>query len=156
VKLFSHKNNRYVFLLGKREKELLRALLQHYPVLSTDYHQVSRESKEQIQGLDPQLLQEALADRQRENKLALEQFLKDPQRFLKHELGYQLQLDSGEVDWLLQVLNDIRVGNWVKLGSPDPRKPLALQINEQNVECAWAMEMAGFFESVLIEALQPD
>lgn len=33
--------------------------------------------------------------------------------------SYTLKLTDGELEWLLQVLNDIRVGHWIKLGRPD-------------------------------------
>jgi hypothetical protein len=128
-------------------------LLREYPLLSTTYHKASRTTDAAGVGVDPELLQEALAEQQRENKEALQKLLKQPSRFKKHDLGYLFTLKPGELEWLLQVFNDVRVGSWVKLGSPSPETPFGAEITEENIELAWAMEMAGLFEHTLLEAI---
>ena len=55
-----------------------------------------------------------------------------------------------EVEWLFQVLNDVRVGSWVRLGSPEG-KPREVTI--ATAPHFVAMEMAGYFEAELLEAL---
>jgi hypothetical protein len=67
------------------------------------------------------------------------------------EAGGRLSLSPAEVEWVLQVLNDIRVGSWIILGSPEERLP---ELNETNAPHVWAMEMAGHFQAQLLEALQ--
>jgi hypothetical protein len=118
------------------------------------YHQENKNSPPESGAIDAELLQEALADRQRENREALEALFKRPGRFRKNELGYSFRLTDGEIEWLLQVLNDIRVGTWVKLGSPGPTNGRGWEITEENVELAWTMEMAGHFQAALLEAIQ--
>ena len=68
-----------------------------------------------------QLLDEALAEQRAENRRQLQALLADPRRFAHTETGARLSLSPAEVEWLLQVLNDIRVGSWVRLGSPDDK-----------------------------------
>jgi hypothetical protein len=50
----------------------------------------------------------------------------------------------------MQVLNDVRVGSWVILGSPD-KKPA--ELNATTAPHFLAMEMAGYFQMQLLEAL---
>ena len=45
--------------------------------------------------------------------------------------GLQLTLSGPEIEWLLQVLNDVRVGSWIALGSPDPESGKKIVFNEK-------------------------
>jgi hypothetical protein len=56
---------------------------------------------------------------------------------------------------VLQVLNDIRVGSWVQLGEPNINTRELPELSEQNMQYAWAIEMAGLFQHTLLEATGP-
>ena len=78
--------------------------------------------------------------------------LREPGRFAAGQNGLRFSLRAPQMEWLLQVLNDIRVGSWLILGSPDQAgKPIVL--NEQTAPYFWSMEMSGYFQSALLEAL---
>ena len=64
------------------------------------------------------MLDEALAEQRKENKQLVEKFLADADRFQETEGDVRMTLTAGEIEWLLQVLNDVRVGNWILLGRP--------------------------------------
>ena len=64
---------------------------------------------------------------------------------------FRLLLQPTEVEWLLQVLNDVRVGSWLALGEPDEDKPPDL--TPENFRYAVAMEVCGAFQSALLAAL---
>jgi len=84
----------------------------------------------------------------------LEELLGQSGRFSEDELGFRFHLAPGELEWVLQILNDVRVGSWVQLGEPDGDSPLLdVNITEQSVQLAWTMEMAGLFEHELLKAL---
>jgi hypothetical protein len=152
VKLLERNEAGYVFVIGKRERELLAALLARYPVLSAN-HFGARGQKQMTAASEHQdLLAEALAEQQRENRRSLEEMLHQPGRFKENELGFMLTLSHAELEWLLQVLNDIRVGSWVQLGEPDGTARQLPELSEENVQLAWAVEMAGLFEHSLLEA----
>ena len=65
------------------------------------------------------LLNEALADQRLAHKQRLITWLAEPDRFRKTKRGFRMTLARDDSEWLLQVLNDIRVGHWLLLGSPD-------------------------------------
>jgi hypothetical protein len=62
-----------------------------------------------------------------------------------------MTLSAADVEWLLQVFNDVRVGSWVHLGLPEER---IAKLTLENAPHLWAMEMAGYFESQLLKALE--
>jgi len=143
-----------IFLIGKRERELLTAILRRYPVMIAAHYgnRVHGANSEPLK--NQELLQEALAEQQKENRRQLEELLAQSGRFSEDELGFRFHLAPGELEWVLQILNDVRVGSWVQLGEPDGDSPLLdANITEQSVQLAWTMEMAGLFEHELLKAL---
>jgi len=142
--------DKFVFRLGEGERTLLEAILKLYPRV-TSSQTLSGRSGKPSPGKEAQaLLEEALAEQRAENKKTLDSFLTDSKRFQKHEDSWRFSLTPTEADWLLQVLNDVRVGSWIVLGSPESHLEI---LNQKNARDYWAMEIAGRFEAVLLEAL---
>jgi len=129
------------------------ALLRRYPVMIAAHYRARHPARTPEAKKNQELLEDALAEQQNENRRNLEVLLKEPGRFTEHALGFVFKLSYPEVEWLFQVLNDIRVGSWIQLGEPDPDKAPPAQATEENVQLAWALEMAGLFEHVLLEAI---
>jgi hypothetical protein len=154
VKLLKRQDSSCIFLVGKRERELMFSLLRRYPVLISNHYRSRHPPKSEEAKKNQDLLEEALAEQQRENRRELEQMLNEPGRFKETELGYTFTLTASEIEWLLQVLNDIRVGSWTQLGEPDFAMEKLPQLTEQNVQLAWAMEMAGLFQHSLLKAAE--
>ena len=120
MKLVRATKTRLVFHLGQREKHLLLHLLKLYPCVPSAHHVLSKSGRLPDAEANQQLLDEALAEQRAENKKQLQALLADPRRFQEHtESGARLSLSPAEAEWLMQVLNDIRVGSWIILGSPD-------------------------------------
>jgi hypothetical protein len=155
VKLVKHDDTAFTFLIGKRERDLLIALLLRYPVLSTNHFRARHPARTAEAGSDDDLLREALADQQKESRKHLEDWLKVEGRFTASDPGFNFTLTSAEVEWMLQVLNDIRVGSWVQLGAPDGKAPPPAPLTEQTMQLAWALEMAGLFQHAFLQALEP-
>lgn len=148
MKLIGRAKDGFEFQLPSREKELLWQLLRLYPRIPSNYQKLSKGKGLEESG--QHLLEEALAETRDQNKKALQALLNDPQRLKPHETGWRLKLSSANVEWLLQVLNDIRVGSWIRLGSPEiPFQAL----NAETAPDVWAMEMAGSFQMRLLEIL---
>ena len=60
---------------------------------------------------------------------------------------------GSELEWLLQILNDVRVGSWIILGSPEQAMEFKL-LNEKTAADFWAMEMSGQFQMNFLAALE--
>ena len=139
-----------VFHLEKREKHLLIEVLKLYPRLPPAHQRLSKAGSVPDPEASQHLLDEALAEQRQENKKQLEALLAAPYRFRETQAGCHLSLSSSELEWLLQILNDIRVGSWVRLGSPEKK---IQELNEQTAADIWAMELAGFFQMELLGAI---
>lgn len=141
-----------VFKLGDGEKSLLATILELYPrvtssrVLSSGPGRPATRVQEETQAL----LEESLREQRNENKKLVKSFLAANKRFQKLNGGWKFSLTRTEADWLLQILNDIRIGSWIALGSPEAYREV---VNENNAHDFWAMEIAGRFEAILLEAL---
>lgn len=151
MKLLNRSESAFTFLIGKRERDLFLTLLRRYPVLKAAHYRSRGGAKSQSARENQELLEEALAEQQRENRRNLDEMLAQTGRFQEMELGFTFALSPSELEWLLQVLNDIRVGSWVQMGEPNTNRELP-KLNEENVQLAWSVEMAGLFEHSLLEA----
>ena len=150
MKLLRTQNKQYVFELEKREKELLTLVLRLYPVIPSAHQSVSKSPAPD--DASKRLLDEALAEQRKENKKRVENLLGDTRHFGESSNACRMKLSGEQVEWLLQVLNDVRVGNWVLLGSPEEETRHS-DPNSQNAPYVWAMELAGFFQMNLLEAV---
>ncbi len=150
MKLVRADKERFTFSLAAREKKFLLAILGRYPLVSGSHHRLSQGGRWRAQSEDQQLLDEALAARRRENRERIVAMLNEPGRFRKVGGAIELSLGAEEMNWLLEVLNDVRVGAWLALGEPE--EPLPREINETNAPYVFAMEGAGMLESALLAA----
>jgi hypothetical protein len=63
-------------------------------------------------------------------------------------------LERADTEWLPQVLNDIRVGHWLRLGSPEPGDLNPLNLGLKHLPIWLAMEMSGSFQMSILAALE--
>lgn len=151
MKLLRAGKSRQVFILSLREKQLLLETIKLYPLVPAAHHRLSRDRATPQSAENQHLLEEALADQRESNRRQVLAILNEPERFREVKSGFELALAPGEREWLLQVLNDVRVGCWLQLGEPEQgAEPV---VEPRNVKYLIAMELAGMFESVLLHAL---
>lgn len=153
MKLVRADRQGFHFDLSLREKRLLCDLLKLYPRVPAAHQHLSRSAPPQPDDEDQRLLDEAVAAHREENKKQILAWLNEPARFKRAGAGHCFTLSVPQVEWLLQVLNDVRVGSWIALGSPDTEAGEKIAFDERTAPHLWAMELAGFFESALLEAL---
>jgi hypothetical protein len=145
-----------ILQLEARERRLFIDVLSKYPVVPAAYQPLSRGLKDLANGDDQALLNDALAEQRAALQQQLQQWLRTPNRFRRVQSGYNFTLRRTEAEWLLQILNDIRVGHWLLLGSPgemldvDDLDALAPEMHH-----AWAvMELSGMFQMIILQALE--
>lgn len=150
MKLIEAKDGQFVFHFAKRERLLLTHVLRLYPVGSGAIAPLSKSGDEQKLAEHEAALAEALAENRAEQKRLVDAFLGEEGRFDEDNRGYRLRLSVGQVRWLLQVLNEVRVGRWVQLGRPPE---LAALVMAGQVEPVAEMEICAFFQTQLLAAL---
>jgi len=152
VKLLRVTKGNFLFQFGKREKHLLFQVLRLYPRIPPASFRLSKTSKLPDAEANQRLLEESLTEQRAENRKILQAFLTDSRRFVDTESGSRLSLSPSELEWLLQILNDVRVGSWLILGSPEQGREFKL-LNEKTAPDFWAMEMSGQFQMRFLEAV---
>jgi hypothetical protein len=150
VKIQRPAPDRFVLQLSSREQKLLFETIKLYPLVHASHHRLTRAANAQSEE-NQRLLEASLAEQRTENRRQIEALLNDPHRLQKRGRSFHLELKPGECEWLLQVLNDIRVGSWIELGEPDEDQPPP--ITGDNFRFAVALEVCGAFQSLLLAAL---
>ena len=139
-----------LYRLGKQERSLFLTVLDRYPLIPPAHQPVSKDPPARELEHCQQLLDEALAEQRRENRYRLKALLQDPQRFREIPDGWLLVLSPADREWLLQILNDVRVGSWLRLGSPEEDLP-EMDLEAETAPDALTMHMAGHFQMRLLE-----
>jgi ribonuclease BN (tRNA processing enzyme) len=152
VNLFKQAKKSFTFLLGNEEREAFVQILQQYPRLPEAHLRVTRNAQLPKGDEMQRLLSEALAEQRAENRKGVQQFLNATDRFEPTDRGWLLTISTIELDWLLQILNDVRVGSWVGLGAPEPKVEIR-KVEENTIRDFWDMEIAGHFQCALLGAL---
>lgn len=148
MKLIEADNEHFCFQIQERERRILIRVLGLYPLVPPAHQRLSR-SEDRPESRE--MLEEALAAQRRENKAQVEQLLKTV--FHECEGGHRFTLQPAQMEWLLQVLNDVRVGSWLLLGSPAGPIETLKALNQNTAQHFWTMEMAGGFQQALLRAL---
>jgi hypothetical protein len=151
MKLVSSGPANHTFLLADRERVLLMQLMGMYPRVPAAHHKATRAPTPQTAETE-RLLKDALSEQQQGSRKIAAAFLNDPGRFRKREHGWDLTLTDTEVEWLLEILNDIRVGSWLALGAPEDLE--SLRVGEEPPIDLLFMELAGFFQMQIIHAIE--
>jgi len=174
VRVVRKHRKKFTFLLEKEEKPLLLSLLHRYPLVPAAHQPLSKTTVSAESADDQRLLDEALAEQRQENRRLVLKLLKQPRRRRRGALrspssprrrprkqtrslrrvaaGWHLTLSAADIEWLLQVLNDVRVGSWISLGAPE-MELMDFELNEQSTMHACTMELAGYFQAQLLAAV---
>jgi hypothetical protein len=140
--------------LTTREHRAFCNLLRAYPVTPLAHHRIRRQpASAATKDPEQSLLDEGMSAHKTEWRERVDRFLTGGHRFRQSEGGFRLELTSEEMEWLLQVLNDVRVGCWIKLGCPDPEAGTTPKLSAELLRLLPMMEMAGHFEYALLAAL---
>jgi hypothetical protein len=144
----------YRFQISKLEKALLLATVQIYPVLDPSHHHLTKDPEDAPPG-EQRLLEEAMARQRSEHKAKVDGFLRaEAPVFREDGDELYLTLTGEDLEWLLQVLNDIRVGSWVQLGSPNVDTVRRGGLSAEEARSVAAMDMSAYFQSGLLEAFK--
>lgn len=154
MKLLRRGKGGYLFAFAERERTLLLGMVQMYPLVPAARQRLSRQPQGEQAEENQQLLDEALAAQRQENRRQILAFVQDESRFRLSKHGFELTLQPAELEWLLQVLNDVRVGSWIALG--EPAAGAEPEFTEANAKYLIALELCGIFQSQLLRALGVD
>ena len=153
MKLIRAMGDNSLFEISKREWRLLLEVLELYPLIPATHQRLSKRTKTTKENENQLWLEESLAAHRKENRKLVLAMLNEPERFQTKASGYHFTLSRSEIEWLLQVLNDVRVGSWIALGSPETLYSKDVSLNDNTAPHIRSMEIAGGFEMVFLNSL---
>jgi hypothetical protein len=167
MKLLARDAESLTFELDRRERELIVFLLQRYPVRNPADAQIASPADREAMAEEQRMLTEGLTAEQQENRLKVTEFIRTrltppPGRERSAAGGpatparslHPLRVTLVEVDWLLRVVNDVRVGCWERLGRPDEMRMNPELLGAAHITDFTAMELGGLVQSLLLHALE--
>ncbi len=149
MKLIQADQENLQFEMAHPEKFLLQQVLQCYPLVPATYHRLSKQKSDSNHEENQRLLEEALQAQRQEHRQQIEALLNDAKRFEVCAAGYEVRFSRVEMEWLLQVINDVRIGSWIAAGSPSPKA----EPNPPPTKQTMMMEFAAYFEMCFLRAL---
>ena len=149
MKLLRATEQERVYAVRPSELQMLLVVLGCYPAL-TRSRAISKSGDSEQLGDAQKLLDEAMSERRQTMRQELDTWLKLPERFQQAGNHFEWRVENDHREWLLQIINDVRVGSWVELGSPDDLDAAEQQVGEESARHLALMELAGMFQSVLL------
>ena len=153
MKLLRVEGDVFEFEFEPVEKGLFFHLLGLYPAVPVSYHKLTKGRQIPHEAENQELLNDAMRSLREENQKEIIALVKDAERFVEGEGFTRATFKRGELEWLLQVLNDVRIGNWIAAGSPDPDQKRKLRRDEKSLQHVMLMELTGGFEMMFLGAL---
>ena len=161
MKLLSRQADTLTFELRPREREILVHLLNSYPVQDPKKRLLARPEHLEKLAVEQQMLIEAVTEQQQSNRKEVASFIErhlrpstpSPEPDSPSGQTGQLTITHAEADWLLEVLNDIRVGCWNLMGCPDEDQIHSWRLAVSHPREFGMMEMSSLAQMILLEAL---
>ena len=154
MKRLHRSDDQFTFEFSDQEQFVLLAILEMFPMVPLMHHRLSREPQAIP---DPEanqhLLVDSLSAHQAEARKWITSLAEENDRFTKVGETLHLTVTRMEIEQLLQILNDVRVGSWLALGSPELELDAELKTSEENAMYVHWMELAGWFESFFLDAV---
>lgn len=152
MKFISATKEGYNFQLSPGEVRLLNDLLKLYPLTPDSIHRISKNPDLKEIAQSQKLLNEELADHRRISKSWLSAWIDQNLSVDLTSTETILRLKESELELLLQVFNDIRIGSWMLLGSPTQEQREDIEPTRQNHALICIMDMCGAFQMSLMNA----
>jgi hypothetical protein len=153
VTLFSSDKEagKFTFRFEQAEREWFRHILEQYPLQQTPMRPINDDT-----GAN-ELLEKALAENRKHSREHAGIFLKAGQLEIDKQFNefWDLTLSGSEVEELLQILNNVRVGLWLRLGKPEPslEELLPTKPSEDLVRAHMIMHVCAAWQGTLISAV---
>ena len=153
MKLIRKGDGRFDMALDVEEWQALKKLVSQYPKTPSDHHSLTCKDEP-----DPDLkdsddwLKESGSVHQAQRHPQIRAWI-DAIHPDQDEATYKIEFDPSKADWLIEILNDIRVGCWLSLGCPAPEDLTEAEWREEDWPTLWAMEISGMYQSVLLKCL---
>ena len=151
VENFSPQTRVFVIQLIKQEHECLLSVLACYPELDVYIQPLSR--RDAVNEDHQRLLNEAMAEQRQARLAKLHEFIKGkPARIKRDDSGkFRLTINTEDVEWLLRIINEIRVGCWIRLGRLEMEELSKRELSPAELRTRGIMDLCAYFQAELLE-----
>jgi hypothetical protein len=147
-------SGKFTFRFEQAEREWFRHILERYPVQQTPLRSINEDAAVN------ELLEKALAESRKKLRSDAELFLKAGKIEIDPAFNeyWDLILTAAEIEELLQILNNVRVGLWIQLGKPEPsiEELLPTKPSEDQVRAHMIMHVSAAWQGTLMAAVDPE
>jgi len=148
-------DGRFDMALDEEEWQALKNVLIQYPKTPADHHSLMSKDDQ-----DPDLresddwLKESGSQHQGERKQQVKAWIESIHPVEGDgKTEYKIECNPDRADWLIEILNDIRVGCWLSLDCPTPDDLADGEWKREDWPTMWAMEISGMFQSVILKCV---
>jgi hypothetical protein len=146
---------RVVFRFERGEREMFAQVLAMFPIKKDPMRAISQDREAQA------LLEKTLGEQRAKAREEAERLLRtNGELVIDADFNeyWDLRLTEGEVEVLLQMLNNIRVGTWYELGCPEPTMDVKLEMppDDQVVRGHVIMQFCAAWEGLLMSAVDEE
>ena len=161
MKLLPRTDKHLAFELDELETQLLTLTLSAYPMAHEPWsHPPSSSHKTNLRppagSPDPELLASTLGEVKAAHLSRLETFLSGDGIRQHPEGGSQLFLPLEDVEWFMQVVNELRVASWYRLDCPDEKLESLLAKHPEHLHDLLRLDFAGMMLDGILRALGLD
>ena len=151
MKRLHHTEDTVTFQINDGERELLHFVLNSYP-MSTDVWPATEENPDKgPTGPDPALLKSALAETKQAHRRKVAEFLGSQPPLKPKQKQVELRVKHEDMEWLLQVANEVRVGAWYAMGCPEEEASELAARPDVDYDNLLRMEFALLLQCVLLD-----
>lgn len=148
-------SGRVVFRFERPEREMFTQLLDMFPIKSDPMREIGKDREAQA------LLEKTLGEQRAKIREDVQKLLRaNGELVIDAEFNefWDLKLTEGEIEWLLQMLNNVRVGVWYQLGCPEPTMDMKAEeaVDEKTVREHVIMQLCAAWEGLLMSAVDGD
>lgn len=159
MKLLPKSEHHLAFELDEIETQLLEFTLSAYPLAPEPWTvpptALEDENTPPPSGApDPELLSSSLKEMKASHQNRMQQFLTGPGFSKNPEGGSRINLPLEDVDWFMQVLNELRVASWYRLDCPDEDVEWAGSLKPEQLQEVLRMDFTGMVLDGILRALE--
>ena len=142
-----------VFRFERTEREMFARILELFPVQQGALRPINDDGNAQ------ELLENALREQRGKLREEAQRLLSaNGELVIDGEFNefWDLKLSDAEIEWILQMLNDVRVGVWTQIGCPSPSHDIKMngEPNEQLVRAHVIMQLCATWQGIMMYAAE--
>ncbi len=152
MKIFEKNHSALIIELDATETKLLKHILSDYPLAPNESRRLSAFADADELQEHTRLLQSSLNEHTRANRAKLQHWMASPETWQPRQNRTLLTIKTKDRNWLLQILNDLRIGSWQKLHCPGQEELAAVELHPESAYPLWTMEISGLLQTLILNA----